>query len=86
MGGHKEQSCREDRWMGEGGGEAGGAVVGGLNEIGAGLGLRRGERRGKKKEEAAPGDKGREAWGPGRERARAAAGKGGFQPGWQRRE
>lgn len=52
-------------------------MVGGLNEIGAGLGLRRGERRGKKKEEAAPGDKGREAWGPGRERARAGRWKGG---------
>lgn len=24
MGGHKEESCREDRWMGEGRGEAGG--------------------------------------------------------------
>lgn len=38
MGGHKEESCREDRWMGEGRGEAGGgAVVGGRNEIGDGL-------------------------------------------------
>lgn len=38
MGGYKEESCREDRWMGEGRGEVGGGVVvGGRNEIGDGF-------------------------------------------------
>jgi hypothetical protein len=42
MGGHKEESFREDRWMGEGREETGGGgdtVVGGpgCNEIGDGL-------------------------------------------------
>lgn len=75
-----------DRWVdtksraagktdgGGGGGEAGGAVVGGPNEIGAGLGLRRGERGGEKKEGAASGDKGSEAGG--RRRAERAGGRG----------
>lgn len=62
-------------------------MVGGLNEIGAGLGLRRGEQRGKKKGEAAPpprqkqrGLGARVGEGPGRPLERGAsspAGSGG---------
>lgn len=61
-------------------------MVGGLNEIGAGLGLRRGEQRGEKKGEAAPGTQkqrglgARVGEGPGRPLERGAsspAGSGG---------
>lgn len=74
-----------DRWVDtksrqmDGGGrrEAGGQWLEALMRLELGSGLRRGEWRGKKKGQAASGDKDSEAWGPGWERARA---RGGGQP------
>ena len=70
--------------MGEGGGRLEGQWLEALMRLELGSGLRRGEGRGKKKGQAASGDKGDQAWGPGRERAlEGPLGEGGgrgFQP------
>ena len=66
--------------MGEGGGRLEGQWLEALMRLELGSGLRRGEWGGKKKGQAASGDKGDKAWGPGRERALAGPLGGGFQP------
>lgn len=69
--------------MGEGGGRLEGQWLEALMRLELGSGLRRGEWRGKKKGQAASGDKGDKAWGPGAGEGSGGAaggGGGGFQP------